>query len=543
MSAPPSTSPRAGRPARRRRGQAGFTLIELMVAMVVSAIVVLGVYAFSAIQQSTASMHERNVRVQQALEGAMWTMAQDVRSAGLGFARLCTELRVYDPGTGQLVNPGAVLDPALAVRDQVTDEPYWVLRDGLQAHWQSSVGADLPGSLGSSATVTSVADSFDVMLADSAYVGSYGVFRLAAPVTAGDTAITVRSSALLSNANVDHLAQVRQLFPPGTFFIVARTPGVGTNPFRPEAHGQCVLLQITGDVQAAAGDEQLWQLPVDGAVSGFDANLGLSFDVGMDVPDWNAADAVIDSSVIPLGRLRWSRYEIDYSIPTLPYLVRYDIIGFREGTDPGNLGTSTDYPHCSAGQCPAPQLHLPGSDSPPVAVAVGPMIEDMQVAVGCDGYTAVAAGAASPPMPVPDPGFEEVGPTDGPTAGLPNYQIDENAPGNGRDVDEWLGNARNEISAPDCVFYGTAERAAGQWTTVESDQSPPPAFRMSPQSVRITLVGSSETEEAAGGLASDTVLAVEDRPPVTSSVGVRQRFTLTEVFTPKNLRWRDPTVL
>ncbi|WP_407674591.1 PilW family protein, partial [Paraliomyxa miuraensis] len=50
----------------RRRAQAGFTLIELMVAMVVSAIVVLGVYAFSAIQQSTAGLHERNVRVQQA---------------------------------------------------------------------------------------------------------------------------------------------------------------------------------------------------------------------------------------------------------------------------------------------------------------------------------------------------------------------------------------------------------------------------------------------------------------------------------------------
>lgn len=538
---PASTS--AATASRGARSQAGFTLIELMVAMVVSAIVVLGVYAFSSIQQSTASMHERNVRVQQALEGAMWTMAQDVRSAGLGFTRLCTELRVYDRGSTRLINPGAVEDPALAVRDPVTGEPYWVLRDGLHAHWQSSVGADLPGSEARSSTLTSVADSFDVMLADSAYVGSYGVFRLNAPVAAGDTVIQVRSSALLSNANVDHLAQVQQLFPPGTFFMVARTPGAGTNPFRPESHGQCVLLQITGDVQGAAGDEQLWELPVDGTISGFDADLGQLFDTSMDVVDWNAADAVIDSSVIPLGRLRWSRYEVDYTIPTLPYLVRYDLIGFREGVDPSNLGAASDYPHCQAGQCPAPQLHLPGSDSPPAAVAVGPMIEDMQVAVGCDGYTAAAAAAATPAMPAPDPGFDEVGPTDGPTAGLPNYQIDENASGNGRDADEWLGNARDEISAPDCVFYGTGERAAAEWSVAESDQSPPPAFRMSPQTIRITLVGSSETDEAAGGLASADVLAVEDRPPVVSPVGIRQRFTLTEVFTPKNLRWRDPTVL
>lgn len=525
-----------------RRAQAGFTLIELMVAMVVSAIVVLGVYAFSAIQQSTASLHERNVRVQQALEGAMWTMAQDVRSAGLGYTRLCTELRVYDAASGRLVNPGAMADPALAVRDQVTGEAYWVLRDGLQAHWQSNLGGDLPGDQARSSSPASMADSFDVILADSAYVGSYGVFRLAAPVVAGDTFLSVRSSPLLSNADVTHLAQVQQLFPPGTFLIVARTPAPGVNPFRPEAQGQCVLLQITGDVQPGAGDPQLWQLPIDGAISGFDADLGLLFDTSLDVEDWNVADGVIDSSVVPLGRLRWSRYEIDYAIPTLPYLVRYDLIGYREGTDPNNLGAASNYPHCGAGQCPAPQLHLPGSDSPPAAVAVGPMIEDMQVAVGCDGYTAVSAAAATPVMLAPDLGFEELGPTAGPTAGLPNFQIDENAPGNGRDTDEWLGNARAEISAPDCVYYGTAQRAAAEWIAVESDQSPPPAFRMSPQTIRITVVGSSETDEAAGGLASLQVLAVEDRPPVDSPVGNRQRFTLTEVFSPKNMRWRDPTV-
>src|SRR5688572_17018297 len=83
-----------GRPVPPR--SAGFTLIELMVAMVVSAIVMVGIFAFSSIQRSTVTIHTRNVRIQQALEGAMWTLGQDVQQAGMGFARLCSELRVYD---------------------------------------------------------------------------------------------------------------------------------------------------------------------------------------------------------------------------------------------------------------------------------------------------------------------------------------------------------------------------------------------------------------------------------------------------------------
>ncbi|MEM9459827.1 MAG: prepilin-type N-terminal cleavage/methylation domain-containing protein [Myxococcota bacterium] len=534
-----------GRSARRsaRRGEAGFTLIELMVAMVVSAIVVLGVYAFSTIQQSTATLHQRNVRVQQALEGAMWTMAQDVRMAGLGFARSCSELRVYDAATNQVINPGAVATPVNAATDEITGSAYWVLRDGLQAHWNSTGDPDFVGDVERSSSPLSAADAFDVILADSDYVGTYGVFRLNAPVDPAIPLVGVRTSALLDNTNPAHQEQMRQLFPPGTFFLVARSPGVAVNPFLPETHGQCPLLQITTDVFGDPNDPQLWWLPVDGTISGFDADLAQLFDTSIDAPDWRPAqDGVIDSSVIPLGRLRWSRYEIDYTISTLPYLVRNDIIGYREGVDPGNLG-AFDYPHCQAGECRAPQLHLPRQDEDPIAVAVGPMIEDMQVAVGCDGYTALGAGAAASPIPAPDVGFEEVGPALGVTANQPNFQIDENPPDNGRVEDEWLGNARAEAEAPDCVYYGTGEYRAIDWAVVEGPSNPPPAFRMSPQSIRITLVGSSEAEEGAGGLSTETVLAVEDRVPMASPVGFRQRFTLTEVFTPKNLRWRDPTVL
>jgi prepilin-type N-terminal cleavage/methylation domain-containing protein len=541
------------------RGQAGFTLIELMVALVVSGIVVLGIFAFSSIQQSTAALHQRNVRVQQALEGAMWSISGDMRHAGLGFARVCSELRVWDPGSGRLINPGGGADPASAVFDTDTGEAYWVLRDGIQAHWNSSGATAWDGGVGSSAAAGSAADSLDVILADPAYLGTYGVFELVQPIASATDYVLVETSALLDNQNTDHVEQVQQLFPPGTFFITARgaSPG-GGNPLRPEALGQCALLQITGDVEAEPSNPQQWRLPVSGAISGFNADLdALMADnngVINETPacpadvqfcdDWDpATDNERGATVMPLGRLRWSRYEIDYSVLTMPYLVRYDIIGFQDGADPGNLGSAIDYPFCDAGECTAPQLHLPGSNSPPNAVAIGPMIEDLQVSVGCDGYT--AAGAAAAPMgivPPPDPGYEEVGPSAGPTANVPNLAIDENPFAQQRDRDEWVGNAVNEQTAPDCVWHGTAEYNRDLWIAQEGDSNPPPPFRMSPQTIRVTLVGSGEMPEEAGGLSVLSVLAVEDRAPMDSAVGVRQRFTLTERFTPGNLRWRDPSI-
>ena len=62
---------------------------------------------------------------------------------------------------------------------------------------------------------------------------------------------------------------------------------------------------------------------------------------------------------------------------------------------------------------------------------------------------------------------------------------------------------------------------------------------MSPQAMRITLMASDETDEAAGGLVTNTLIAIEDRPELPSLVGTRQRFTLTERYAPENLRWRD----
>jgi len=523
-----------------RHRQRGFTLIELMVALVVSGIVVLGIFAFSNIQRSNASAHGRNVMIQQALEGAMWSVGQDVRQAGLGFTRLCTELRVWDAASGQLINPG-VEDPNLAVTDAVTGEHYWVLRDGAQARWRSD-GA---------AAMDTAADSLDVILGEANYLGAAGVFTLSTALAGGESALEVETSVLLDSTNPQHLAQVQQLFPPGTFVLIASRPPAGGVSFAATSQGQCILLQVTDDV-APGSSAQQWSIPT-GATSGFNAGLAALVDgFGPDpacltdttpvgcVDDWEA-QTLASAMVVPLGRLRWSRYAIDYTVPQLPYLVRFDIIGHQEGVDPSNFGGAVDYPHCTAGSCPAPGLHLPGSQSPPAAVAVGPMIEDIQVAVGCDGWSIASADQRL--VRHPDLGYEEQGPAEGPqAAGVPNSAVDENRNESGaRTVDEWLGNAVGEARVPDCVHYGTGEYNRDAWEILEGNDGP--AFRMSPQTLRVTLVASAEADEAAGGLATPDVQPIEDRAALPSLVGTRQRFTLTERFSPENLRWRDPRLL
>ena len=206
--------------------------------------------------------------------------------------------------------------------------------------------------------------------------------------------------------------------------------------------------------------------------------------------DWNPNDLLGGGSVVPLGTFRWSRYEIDYSIDSNPYLVRSDIIGWEEGDDTINPGV--DYPSCPGGECRLPKLRLPTVDGEaPPAVLVGPMVEDMQVAVGCDGYTDASAAALG--IPAPDVTFAEkggkVGAADDDQA---NRRIDEWDQVDDRGNDEWLGNAVEEEWAPDCVFYGTGERAKAQWLAsgpASESSWVGPGFRMSPQVIRVTPAG------------------------------------------------------
>lgn len=555
--------------ARRASGSKGFTLIELMVAMVVSGIVLMGIFAFSSIQKGTADFHRRQVRIQQALEGSMYTISRDVRMAGLGFGRMCTEVRIWDPAQNRLINPGSE-DTTLSnvVVDPVTQEPYWVLRDGIQAHWRSTGAVSIDGSANTSASPTSAADSFDVMLGERNYTQTLGMFKLSADAyglsSSGNQALEVKTvaagPAALDNGNSDHVTAVRQMMPPGSFVLITRATAGAGDPFRPQLRGQCALVQVTDDIKASGGGaSNEWEIPI-GNSSGFNKSLQDLFGDepddcnGNPCKDWQPATNLKAgvASVIPVGHLRWSRYEIDYSVPERPYLVRSDFIGWQQG-DP-TVAVQEDYPDCD-NKCNLPQLHLPSAQGDPLPrVAIGPMIEDMQVAVGCDGFTATSAATLTADTGVvyPNPDttptdFEEVGDE---ANNQPNKFVDEWTADKTRD--EWLGNAASENWAPDCVYYGTGEEFSGaaggaSWHAdgPASEQQNGPGFRMSPQTIRITLLAKSETIAAVDTTDDNQVLfnklmAIEDRPQMDTIARGRESLTMTERFSPRNLRWRDP---
>ncbi|MFV8752581.1 PilW family protein [Nannocystaceae bacterium ST9] len=544
---------------RTRTRTRGFTLIELMVAIVVSGIMLMGVFAFATIQRDTANLHTRQVLVQQALEGAMFAMSEDLRLSGLGFARTCSEVRVWSNAENRLINPGAVDGDQLAnvVLDGITQEPYWVLRDGLQAHWRSANVASIQGNLATSASPDAAADSFDVFRGDPNTATGSGVFTipsLAGVVTDANARLSFKSTVLLENDQPLQLSAVRQLFAPGSFVLVV--PVIGNTRFDAGMQSQCALLQVTGEIEAGVGGSMDWQLPV-GSDSQFNANLELLLaSNGVLVPsdageggageDWATTSLRVD--LVPLGRARWARYEIDYTVPSRPMLVRSDIIGWREG-DP-TAPITGDYPGCTGGSCRMPTLYLPSANVQPPRIAIGPMIEDMQVAVGCDGWSPLSVGVGTDEgqRRPPDLGFEEQGPGSGPFANQANRKVDERDDTDDRGNDEWVGNATQESWAPDCVFWGTGERNAEQWALAgpASEAFDAPGFRMSPQVIRITLLAKPDT--LAGGSDSQTdaffnqLVAIEDRATIESIVGNREYRTLTERFTPHNAHWRDPDI-
>ena len=551
----------------QHRNTRGFTLIELMVAILVSSIVLMGVFAFATIQKDTARLQQRQITLQQALEGSMHSMGTDIRMGALGFGRQCSEIRVWSEAEGQLINPGGVsaLDIGNAFTDEITTEPYWVLRDGVQAHWRSGpdVGADtMAGNQATSASPSSAADSFDVFRGELNAATGSGLFQIQSlPGSSGNNAaLTFESSGLLSNDDNMQLQAVRQMFAPGSFVLLV--PVTNPQSYVTETQSQCALVQITGEV-GAGGSPTSWSLPISND-SDFNKDLGQLLSIGTAVPtdadidsvtaknaspfgaDWRESGSFGRIDVLPLGRARWSRYEIDYTIETRPMLVRSDIIGWRDGDL--TIPVANDYPGCTGGACRAPRLYLPSANVQPPRVAIGPMIEDMQVAVGCDGWSVNTQPVIDSELPVPDPGFEERGPASGPLANTANRRVDERDEDDDRGNDEWLGNASQELWGPDCVSWGTGERNASEWATSGPgfESEPAPGFRMSPQVVRVTLVAKPDTMAGGADAAVDAffnqLVAIEDRPTMDSAISSREYRTLTERFRIRNSHWRDPAV-
>lgn len=560
----------------------GFTMVELMVAMMVAGIVLTGIFSFASVQRGLASDHGRQVRAEQGLDGAMWSIGKDINQAGLGFARTCSELRIWDGERGRLLNPGAIQAPGAAVLnvvDKITKDPYWVLRDGIQAHWNSASKKSLTGVKKLSSYPDSAADSFDVIRGDGNFVASTGLFHVDTSSwkdgslrSGSDAVLTLKSvtsssgtSAVsrLDSSSEKDLAAVQQIFVPGNFvMIMAR--GNGDASFRAAQQRQCVLLQITGNV-SAGGNRETWTLPIADS-SKFNSDLpnllGMSGAAAYYKPttrngsiggtgDWEPG-VLDDAVVVPLGLLRWSRYEIDYTQAENPYLVRSDIIGVHRGDGSFSSG-SVSYPSCPDKKCPAPKLRLPGLDDKIPRYAIAPMIEDMQVATGCDGYSQAAVDArkaqindphSTMMIPGPDAGFDELD-----KASSANLKVDEAKDFDGRSIDEWLGNAVGETWAPDCVFYGTGQTYAEAWNQMSfglggSESAGGVAFRHSPQVIRVSLVARQDGKGVAspGGDRIDELKPLEDRGAIKSFVSGYLTQTRTERFSPPNLRWRDPAI-
>ena len=198
------------------------------------------------------------------------------------------------------------------------------------------------------------------------FVAGSGVFKTVdVPTSSSSTAnVEVESNPIvLDSTNTDHLAWVIQMMPPGSFFVLSRDnlqPAATYQTFEPQAQSQCALMQVTGPITAGSSSSR-WLIPVSN-ISEFNANLAALVDTTSE-PVYGSTDPVLgvdwlptgtDSPavprvVIPLGRLRWSRYEVDYTIPTRPYLVRTDIIGVSPG-DPVSTGSAgAAVPGCPSG--------------------------------------------------------------------------------------------------------------------------------------------------------------------------------------------------
>lgn len=65
-----------------RRGSGGFTLVELLLAMVVSSVIMLAIYSAQRAQQRTHNSQEQVADLQQSIRAAMTVMTNDIHAAG-----------------------------------------------------------------------------------------------------------------------------------------------------------------------------------------------------------------------------------------------------------------------------------------------------------------------------------------------------------------------------------------------------------------------------------------------------------------------------
>jgi len=85
--------------AYRAAGNSGFTLVELMIAMVVSGLIIGAIYSAYTVQQATYTVQDQVMEMQQNLRAALEQVAREVRMAGLDpFGTAGAGLTLASPG-------------------------------------------------------------------------------------------------------------------------------------------------------------------------------------------------------------------------------------------------------------------------------------------------------------------------------------------------------------------------------------------------------------------------------------------------------------
>jgi prepilin-type N-terminal cleavage/methylation domain-containing protein len=255
----------------RRRGDAAFTLVELMVTIAIAGLVSAGTFAFFSGQQTIYDVQSKLLTVQQTVWSAMDTVTRSLRSAGggmLGCVRADADLAGVDTGDPP---PGGATAPQTGLR---------VSRSGVVSRiaplWIKNGVAGAPDTL--------------TIAYGSGASGSFSDAALAAPVTQPLTPIQT-------------LAGQTVRFLTGEFILLVN--GEETNGDR-----GCTLFQLTGIAVATN------TLQTTSAGSTWNSSTNVA---GLVPFTYLAGSVVVKGGIRNFGQLTWIQFAIDSTgAPAVP---------------------------------------------------------------------------------------------------------------------------------------------------------------------------------------------------------------------------------
>ncbi|WP_446009229.1 prepilin-type N-terminal cleavage/methylation domain-containing protein [Candidatus Electrothrix sp.] len=164
---------------KARLGDNGFTLIEIMVSMVISSLVIAGIYGVYTIQQRSYTVQEQVSEMQQRIRGAVDYMARNIRMAG------------YDPnglGCDSDLTTTAPSTLEFDICDETDKREFTIAYDKTEG--DINVTTVLNGGTGSTMPLAEGVDAFLFR-----YLDSQGNVATGNNITVVEISMLVRSSA------------------------------------------------------------------------------------------------------------------------------------------------------------------------------------------------------------------------------------------------------------------------------------------------------------------------------------------------------------